>query len=285
MVYVMSVANNSIAEHIMGEEINVKGKTVSLIQSGEYKALFKHIFKKHIVDSLGLGLNSFMAPPVTRFLSPACRDTRINGLFEELDPSDITDHLPTLFCEVLKSAPQLVVELGTRGGDSTKALLKAASLSGAKMLSVDIDDCSAAVNDSGYKDLWRFVQADDVAFAGEFRNWCEQNGFPSSVDVLFIDTSHEYAHTLQEIKAWFPLLSDKGKVIFHDTHMGIYFKRKNGCIVKGWDNNRGVIRAIEETLGRTFDETVPFIDLVQGWLVEHQAHSNGLTILTRVNHG
>lgn len=263
----------------------MKGKTISLIQSKDFKGLFKHIIKKHIVDSLGLSIGCFIIPPITRFLTPISRDTRVHDLFEKLEPSDITDHLPTLYCEVLKSAPELVVELGTRGGDSTRALLKAASVSGAKMLSVDIDDCGEVVNTSEFRSIWRFVQADDVAFAGEFKSWCVENDFPSSLDVLFIDTSHEYEHTLREIQAWFPLLSETGKVVFHDTHMGNYFTRKNGSIVKGWDNQRGVIRAIEETLGRSYDETVPFIDMHNGWLIEHQAHSNGLTIMTRVKHG
>jgi len=263
----------------------VKGKTISLIKSKDYKGLFKHLYKKHIVDSLALSLNSFFIPPMIRFLSPTGRDTQIHGLFEALIPSDITDHLPTLFCEVLKSDPALVVELGTRGGDSTKALIKAVFHSGSKMLSVDIDDCTEVVNNSEFKEIWRFVQGDDVTFAGNFEQWCEANDFPFEIDVLFIDTSHEYEHTLGEIQAWFPLLSEKGKVMFHDTNMGQYFTRKDGSIVKGWDNDRGVIRAIEETLGRSYDETVPFIDCCHDWLVEHYAHSNGLTILTRVNHG
>lgn len=263
----------------------MKGKTFAFIQSKDFKGLFEHIFRKHIVNGMGLSLWSFVVPPITRFLTPVSRKTMTHGLIDELDPSDITDHLPTLFCEVMKSSPALVVELGTRGGDSTKALLKATSISGAKMLSVDIDDCSAVVDASEFKAIWKFVKADDVGFAAEFGNWCEENDFPGIVDVLFIDTSHEYEHTRSEIQAWLPLLSEKGKVMFHDTHMGNYYKRKNGCIVKGWDNQRGVIRAIEETLGRTYDETVPFVDVHGGWLVEHHAHSNGLTVLTRVTHG
>lgn len=262
----------------------MKGKTIAFIQAGDYKGFFKHLYKKHIIDSLCLGTYSYLVPKLNRHLAPVTQSTRINGLFEELEPSDISDHLPVLFTEVVKSFPSLVVELGTRGGDSTKALLEGARLSKARMLSVDIDDCSHAVNISNYKEMWKFVQADDVEFAGKFVNWCKENDYPSSIDVLFIDTSHEYDHTVRELRAWLPLLSDKGKVLFHDTNMGTYFKRKNGVVVKGWDNHRGVIRAIEEILNRSFDEKTPFIDRVDGWLVEHQPYSNGLTILTRVNH-
>lgn len=259
----------------------MKGKTISLIRSKDFKGLIKYLFRKHVIDSMGLSLASFIFPPLVRFLAPTTQDTRIHGLFEMIDQTDITDHLPVIFSEAIKSRPSLMVELGTRGGDSTKVLLRAASITMAKMLSVDIEDCSHVVNDSFFKDNWRFVQADDVVFAGEFKNWCLKNGFPASIDLLFIDTSHEYEHTIREINAWFPLLSARCKVILHDTNMRRYFKHKSGRIVLGWDNKRGVIRAIEETLGRSYNEAVPFIDLHEDWLIEHHPHSNGLTILTR----
>ncbi|MFO7962493.1 MAG: class I SAM-dependent methyltransferase [Desulfobacterales bacterium] len=260
----------------------MKGKTISLLQSGDFIGMVRHLFRKRVVNALALPLYAYIIPPLTRALMPACRDTQINGLFEVKKTSDITDHLAVLFCEVLKSDPSLVVELGTRKGDSTRALLQAASIAGAKMISVDMMDCSQFVDDDSMKNTWRFVQADDVAFAGEFVVWCRSNGFPETVDVLFVDTSHEYEHTLAEIRAWFPLLSERGKVIFHDTHMKRYVKRKNGSIVKGWNNERGVIRAIEETLGRAYDETAPFIDRLGGWLIEHLPYSSGLTIMTRM---
>lgn len=263
----------------------MKGKTISFIRSKNFKGLFVHIFKKYIINSIGLSLYSFIIPPIANFLTAASREIRINGLTEKLHPSDITDHLPTLFCEVVKARPKLVVELGTRGGDSTKALLKASCLVGAEMLSVDIDDCSTVMENSEFKSNWHFIQANDIIFAGEFQEWCKKNNFPESIDILFIDSSHKYDHTLHEIQAWFPFLSKKSKVIFHDTNMGAYFKHKNGRIAKGWDNRRGVIRAIEETLGRSYDETNPFIDWHGGWLVEHVPYSSGLTILTRANDG
>ena len=55
--------------------------------------------------------------------------------------SDIRDHLGTLFHEAVSARPRLIVELGTRGGGSTRALLAAAEVTGAHVLSVDIEDC------------------------------------------------------------------------------------------------------------------------------------------------
>src|SRR5579872_7286938 len=53
-------------------------------------------------------------------------------------PADIHDHLGALFAETVAARPRLIVELGTRGGISTRALLAAAEVSDAHLLSVDI---------------------------------------------------------------------------------------------------------------------------------------------------
>src|SRR5262249_44383255 len=78
--------------------------------------------------------------------------------------TDISDHLPTLFAESLAAMPKLIVELGVRGGDSTFVLERVARLCRAKLLSVDIEDCSN-VSDNPE---WMFIQRDDITFAAEF---------------------------------------------------------------------------------------------------------------------
>ena len=40
---------------------------------------------------------------------------------------------------------------------------------------------------------------------------------PPEVDVLFIDTSHEYQHTLDELDAYVPRVVKGGVVLLHDT--------------------------------------------------------------------
>jgi hypothetical protein len=37
----------------------------------------------------------------------------------------------------------------------------------------------------------------------------------------------------------------------------------------GWNNRRGVIRAIEEEFGRAWDEESQFVDVAAGFLVRH----------------
>src|SRR5258708_17983024 len=81
--------------------------------------------------------------------------------------SDIHDHLGTLFYETVVAGPRLVVELGTRGGLSTRALLAAAEQTNAHLLSVDIEDCSAVEGPLPLKARWTFIQGDQIEFANQ----------------------------------------------------------------------------------------------------------------------
>src|SRR4029077_21081130 len=54
-------------------------------------------------------------------------------------PSEIVDHLGILFLFTVMSNAQLVVELVTRVGGSTRAFLAAAAITGGRVLSIDIN--------------------------------------------------------------------------------------------------------------------------------------------------
>lgn len=193
-------------------------------------------------------------------------------------PSDISDHMLSMFYEAMEIKPRLIVELGTRSGHSTFVLERVAALCGSGLVSVDLNDCSLASKYAG----WRFVRSDDISFAQKFPDWCRQQGLTPEIDLLFIDTSHEYDHTQAEIRAWFPFLSPRAKVMFHDTNLRKLFFRRDGSLNNGWDNRRGVIRAIEGLLGRKVDERRDQIFIHAGWNVRHWAVSNGLTVLSRL---
>jgi cephalosporin hydroxylase len=191
--------------------------------------------------------------------------------------TDISDHLAMLFTESLNIESKLIVELGVGDGESTFVLERVANLWGAKLVSVDIDDRAEV---SSFKDRI-FVQSDDISFAAEFPDWCRRRGFDPAIDILFIDTSHLYDHTVAEIRSWFPYLASRCKVFFHDTNMSEVFVRKDGSTGKGWDNQRGVIRAIEEHLDTTFNEKVDFALEHRGWFIRHYTICNGFMILER----
>jgi predicted O-methyltransferase YrrM len=192
--------------------------------------------------------------------------------------TDFSDHLVTIFTEGMSCRPRLIVELGTRGGESTFVFERVARLCQSALLSVDIEDCLQA---SAYP-AWNFVKSDDVAFAGKFQAWCKQKHLEPGIDLLFIDTSHLYEHTVAEIKAWLPHVAPTGKVIFHDTNMQYFYCRADKSLDIGWDNQRGVIRAVEEYFNCRWDETKPFVDARGGWLIRHWPNCSGLTVLDRL---
>ncbi len=191
--------------------------------------------------------------------------------------TDISDHLPTLFAETVNAHPRLIMELGVRGGDSTFALERAARFCKAKLISCDIADCRSV---SSWSE-WMFIQSDDIVFAAQFPEYCRQRDITPAIDVLFLDTSHLYDHTVQELKSWLPLLSEHGKALFHDTNQKRLGYRKDGRLMAGIDN-RGVIAALEDYFKRKFDETRDFTDVCDGWLIRHTAYSNGFTILQKL---
>lgn len=199
--------------------------------------------------------------------------------------SDIHDHLGTIFGEAVAARPRLIVELGTRDGISTRALLAAADVCDADVVSIDIADCSAVTLPERLRRRWTFIRANDVDFAGEpFAAFCASRGIPPYAEVIYVDTSHLYEHTRSEIAMWVPRLSPHGTMLFHDTNMGNgWHRRLNGKAEPGWNNQRGVIRALEEFLGRRYDESTYFADVGAGFVVRHVPWSSGFTILRRLD--
>ena len=195
----------------------------------------------------------------------------------EKKKTDISDHLETLFVESLNLESRLIVELGVGDGESTFVLERVANLWGAKLISVDIEDRADV---STFRDRI-FVHEDDIAFAARFPGWCRECGIEPAIDLLFIDTSHLYDHTVSEIRDWFPYLAPRCKVFFHDTNMGEIFVRKDGSTGKGWDNQRGVIRAIEEHLGTTLNEKTDFALEHRGWFIRHFSICSGFLVMER----
>jgi len=192
--------------------------------------------------------------------------------------SDISDHLDYLFMESLKVNPKLIVELGVRGGESTKCLEKVAKICDSLLIQVDPDADS-------YHSPWKksyFVAEDDIAFAKKFAKFCEAKNVVPKIDLLFIDTTHLYDQTVKEIREWYPLLAPGGRVIFHDTNMAPVSKRLDGTYNFGWDNNRGVIRPIEEYLGVSVNEKKDFVLYKNGWLVIHRSSCSGMTLMQRL---
>jgi cephalosporin hydroxylase len=129
--------------------------------------------------------------------------------------SDIQEYLPFLH-ETATSYPAVrVLELGTRKGNSTLAFLAAADAAGGHVWSGDIGnivlDAQGMLPWAG-NPRWTFIHGDDMDAAVQSR-------FPAEVDIFFLDTSHEYEHTLAELRSYMPRVSRGGVALFHDTNL------------------------------------------------------------------
>lgn len=134
---------------------------------------------------------------------------------------DIKHHLWSLYWMarmMTRSGSGLIVELGVRGGDSTRALIAAAKDTRSKVVSYDKHGDAYNVRkitegiDIPWEDgIWECRQADSVE-AGIA--WNEERAI---VDLLFIDTLHTLDHTLKELEVWGPRVRSGGAILLHDT--------------------------------------------------------------------
>ncbi len=249
------------------------------------RKLVKAVKNPQIIANVILWQGSLLGVPFyNRFhprpTLPPCGDLpELKEIYERMKlDTDISDHLPFLFATAIRQRPRLMVELGVRGGESTFVLERVAKLCGSPLVSVDIDDCRTVTDWSG----WRFVQSDDVAFAGRFKEYCQTEGLPTSqIDLLFLDTSHLYDHTVQELAAWMPLLSESGCLVLHDTNQHRTVRRQGGRYMLSIENP-GVITALQEYLGCRLDSSQDFCAVCGDWMVTHRALSNGFTVVQRL---
>jgi len=184
--------------------------------------------------------------------------------------------LPEIFDEVILAAPKLIVELGvSKEALANKALVTAAEMFGARVVSCDLYDFSDVCD---YL-LWSFCRGDARDFGRKFRMLA---GGTQDVEVLLIDCDEKYDTTREIIRAWMPNLAPACTVMFRCTNLAKILHYEDGTSTAlGWDNGRGVIRALEDELGISFDETKPYEGTENGWKVKHFPWGAGLTVLRR----
>lgn len=148
-------------------------------------------------------------PGVTTDLHP--RDTVVPGdlraRYEALlaEPSDIVDHLARFVEMTAVLGATHVIELGTRTGVSTIAWLYGLACTGGRLTSVDLDPAP----DIGEWAHWTFLQGDDLDPAILVQL--------EPAEIVFIDTSHTYEHTIAELNIYRWLVKPGGLLVCHDT--------------------------------------------------------------------
>lgn len=118
--------------------------------------------------------------------------------------SDIRDHLPRFVDLVVALDAKRVCELGVRGGVSTVAWLEGLRRTDGHLWGVDIEPAPFT------HERMTFIRGDD----------CDPETViqvPWDLDVVFVDSSHLYAHTRREIELWLPRLAEGGAMVFHDV--------------------------------------------------------------------
>ena len=132
----------------------------------------------------------------------------IEEKYQQLLPSDICEHLPTLKKYALLS--DTIVELGVRGMVSTWGLLAGHPR---HMLSIDIVDPSEHGGDvEGTK-----IMAEKEGVIWEFSKFSSLDIELPRHDLLFIDTIHSYEQLSKELKLHSPHITKY--IIMHDTNM------------------------------------------------------------------
>ncbi len=197
--------------------------------------------------------------------------------------SDIGEHLAYLAFLLEVTRPRTILELGTRGGESTRVFESYCSRSQIVGRSIDLSAAPEWLKASNH---WLHFTGDDILIGNDLVNkerWPNGDSV-DKLDFIFVDTSHEYLHTAREIATYVPLLSQHGIIAFHDSNLTDKpTRRLSGKVNYGWDNDRGVARAIEEYFRITIpDGTLSFARSAEGgWSAYHMPWNNGLTLLTK----
>lgn len=114
--------------------------------------------------------------------------------------------MPRLF----EAAKGTVVEIGTRAGYSTSALLAGVEKNGGKLFSVDIRECLPDIKHP----QWMFICCDSVKNVETLRH-----ALPDTIDVLLVDGDHTYEGCLSDLENF----GCRAKKIFvHDTDAPAY---------------------------------------------------------------
>lgn len=125
--------------------------------------------------------------------------------------SSIAHYLPVLFGTVAAYPGARVCEIGVDIGESTIALLAAAEATQGHVWSVDINErCGFRGTYREDGGLWTFIN-------GASTSPRVMEKVPRKIDVLLIDSGHQYQLTCEEIEHYLPRVVPGGIAFFHDT--------------------------------------------------------------------
>jgi predicted O-methyltransferase YrrM len=205
-----------------------------------------------------------------------------NDIFQASNSSDISEHLSLIYSILLSRKPETILELGTRGGESTRVFIRYCDKFLKSGTSIDLSPAPDWMTSKN----WTHFIGDDIEIGNnlkELKVWPNGVKF-SEIDLIFIDSSHEYLHTMEELKLYFHMLSRNGVLILHDTNLTNRITRKiDGTPNIGWDNQSGVNRALEDFFNFKIDwnnlRSFETKNLLGDLSIIHYPWNNGLTLV------
>ena len=142
--------------------------------------------------------------------------------------------MPRRVCQV--EAP-VVLECGVDKGWSAGVLAHAVERKGGSLISLDIRDCSDAIE----SECWTFLQIDDTE---QERILQEAPILKEGIDLIFIDSLHFARHVRRLLELWYPLVRQGGWIAFHDVDPGPYMRGQR----KDYVENEIVWRSIGQVV-------------------------------------
>jgi predicted O-methyltransferase YrrM len=208
-------------------------------------------------------------------------------IYSNHDDTEISSLIPVLLFHSYLKNPKLIVEAGVCLGYSSRAFEQVNKLTQSTLIGIDNDPGSIPAYSNLYNSI--FILINDLDFLEYHKNSLQS----APLDIVFIDTSHEYAHTLAEIQQFVPLLAPEGIIMFHDSYVTPLivdgrraFWRLNNTIQLACENPFGVAPAIKDYFGISFDESrytnKIFMRDGLSWQMIHYPFCNGLTILKKL---
>lgn len=159
--------------------------------------------------------------------------------------TDINEYIMSLYNIPVQINARTIVELGA--GQSTYALTAAANKTEGQFYSIDLFKSARDRLWEGRHGLmlddeprYHFVEGDDMKIV---KTW------DKPIDFLFIDTSHLYEHTKNELEAWTPHVLIGGVIMMHDTNHesgdGMGCRKALDEFVKKYPNNFAVVHLLD----------------------------------------
>jgi predicted O-methyltransferase YrrM len=136
----------------------------------------------------------------------------IDSLFEKNKKtnSDINEHLQFLYDLIKLTNSKIIIELGTRSGNSTSAFLSALDKDGL-LWSCDLNNPQGEIASFVEFPNWEFHLGNDLS-----KEILKK--LPKEYDIVFIDTGHFFKETLLEMEEYYKKLKPGGIMLLHDSN-------------------------------------------------------------------